>query len=273
MYGPCSISHLHSTELLVSLSPLPAIMCSWGGSNGPWLSFPPPLPFHFLITSPLPSLTGAQTRLSLCYSTFRSVPHFLAALRHDPAAAGNGHLQRSFLSLLLHAALAHHFSRPSLGAHTHLEQVVSSTLSVVRQLLSPLVTSSAPSTAPCSTLSGHLLYYPHPSHSGSRHSASSVSPRLTSLLLLMWDSQPISLGSIFLLLVCSGAISASRCHTVSYLSQQRRQEDGGWDRGTYCLSVCSSQTGSLNERSHPSSVATLCLFPLHHSPSPLCSSS
>lgn len=118
-----------------------------------------------------------------------------------------------------------------------------------------------------------LLYYPHSSHSGSHRSASSVSPRLTSLLLLVCDTQHISLEIIFLLLICGGTISTSRCHGVSYLSQQRRQEDGGRDQGTYCLSVCSSQTGSLNERSHPSSVSTLCLFPLHQSPSPLRSSS
>lgn len=118
-----------------------------------------------------------------------------------------------------------------------------------------------------------FLYYPYSSHSGSHHSTSGVSPRPTSLLLLVCDSQTIRLVIIFLLLVRSGTISASRCHGVSYLSQQRRQEDGGRDRGTYCLSVCSSQAGSLNERSHPSSVSTLCLFPPHHSPSPLCSSS
>lgn len=159
MCRPCSLSNLHSTELLVTLSPLPAIMCSWGVSNGPWLFFPPPLPFHFLITSPLPSLTGAQTRLSLRYSTFRSVPHFLAALRHDPAAAGNGHLQRSFLSLAL--SLAPCLSRtlclspfPSSGHTWSRSQIISSTLSVVRQLLSLLVTSSAPAAAPFSTLSG-----------------------------------------------------------------------------------------------------------------------
>lgn len=152
MYRPCSSSNLHSTELLASLSPPPAIMCSWGVSNGPWLFYPPPLPFHFLITSPLPSLTGAQTRLSLRYSTFRSVPHFLAALRRDPAAAGNGHLQRSFLSLALSRTLC--LSHLPSSAHTwSRSQIISSTLSVVRQLLSLLVTSSAPAFAPCSTLS------------------------------------------------------------------------------------------------------------------------
>lgn len=85
-----------------------------------------------------------------------------------------------------------------------------------------------------------LLHYPRSSHSGCHHSASSVSPRLTSLLLLVCDCLPISLGVIFVLLVCSSIISTSRCHSVSYLSQQRRQEDGGRDRGTYCPSACSS---------------------------------
>lgn len=138
-------------------SPLPAIMCSWGVFSGPWLSFPPPLPSHFLITSPLPSLTGAQTRLSLRYSTFRSVPHFLAVLRHDPAVTGNGHLQRSFLSLAQCLSHTLRLSPPHLPSSAHTwnrSQIISSTLSVVRQLLSPLVTSSAPATAHCSTLSG-----------------------------------------------------------------------------------------------------------------------
>lgn len=117
-----------------------------------------------------------------------------------------------------------------------------------------------------------LLRYPHSSHSGSHHSASGVRPT-THISTAAGVRQPISWGIIFLLLVRSGTIGTSRCHSVSYLSQQRRQEDGGRDRGAYCLSVCSSPTGSLNERSHPSSVSTLCLFPPHHSPSPLCSSS
>lgn len=147
--------HLHSTELLASHSPPPAIMWGWGGSNGPWLSFPPPLPFHFLITSPLPSLTGAQTRLSLCYSTFRSVPHFLVAPRHDPAAAGNGHLHHSFLSLAPCLSCTLCISSLPSSSHTqNRSQIISSTLSVVRQLLFLLVTCSALANVPCSTLSG-----------------------------------------------------------------------------------------------------------------------
>lgn len=124
-------------------------------SNGPWLSFRPPLPFHFLITSPLPSLTGAQTRLPLCYSTFRSVPHFLAALRSDPTAAGNGYLQHSFLSSALSPAPCH-----CPYERARLQQVVSSTLSALRQLLSLLLTSSGPSITGCSSLTGPLLCYP-----------------------------------------------------------------------------------------------------------------
>lgn len=118
-----------------------------------------------------------------------------------------------------------------------------------------------------------LVYYRHSSHSGSHRSASGVSPRLASLLLLACDSQPLRLGIVYVLQVCSRTISTSRCHRVSYLSQQRRQEDGGRDQRTYCLSVCSSQPGSLDEGSHPSSISTLCSLPLHHSPSPLRSSS
>lgn len=76
---------------------------------------------------------------------------------------------------------------------------------------------------------------------------------------------------ISVLLVCRGTICTSRCHRVSYLSQQSRQKNGGWDQGTYYLS--SSQTGSLNKWSYPSAVSTLCLFLLHHAPSLLCSSS
>lgn len=111
-----------------------------------------------------------------------------------------------------------------------------------------------------------LLYYPRSSHGGSRHSTGGVPAAVC-------DRRPVSLGIIFVLLVCGGIISTSRCHTVSYPSQQRRQEDGGADRGTRRLSVHSSQIGSLSERSRPSSISTLGSFPLHHSPSPICSSS
>lgn len=65
----------------------------------------------------------------------------------------NGHF-----SLLLHASLAHYMflaPTPLLSAHTwNRSQINSSTLSAVRQLLSLLVTSSAPATAHCSSLSG-----------------------------------------------------------------------------------------------------------------------
>lgn len=116
-------------------------------------------PLSFSHNKPPALFTGVQTRLSLRYSTFCSVPHFLMALRHDPTVTGNGHLRRSSLSLAL--SLAPCLSRtlclsllPS-SAHTwNRSQIISRTLSVVRQLLSLLVTSGAPATAHCLTLSG-----------------------------------------------------------------------------------------------------------------------
>lgn len=137
-------------------------MCSRGVSNGPWHSFPPPLPFHFLITSPLPSLTGAQTRLSLCYSTFHSNPHFLAQ------AWPHGSRKWAFatvISLSCPMPPSHNmYLTPPSSAHTwNGSQIISSTLNAVRQLLSLLVTSSPPDTAPCSTLSGpsSIISIPH----------------------------------------------------------------------------------------------------------------
>ena len=151
-----------------------------------------------------------------------STPSHTSWLKHDPAAAGNGHLQHSFLSLA--RCLFRTICSPRLPSSTHTwnrSQIISSTLSVVRQLLSLLVTSSPPAAVPCSTLRGpsSIISIPHAVGATS----SCVSPRVTSLLLLVCNSQPI----IPLPLVCSGIISTSRWHSVSYPSQQRRQEDGG----------------------------------------------
>lgn len=119
---PCSLSKLHSTDLLASpsLSP-PAIMCSRGVSNGPWLSFPQPLPFHFLITSPLPSsLEFRQDYPSVIPPSAPSHTSWWRSgmtLRWQEMGICDGHL--SLLpSLLLHASLAHYVSRSSLRAHT-----------------------------------------------------------------------------------------------------------------------------------------------------------
>lgn len=152
-------------------------MSRWVGSNGLWLSFPPPLSFHFLITSTLPSLSAAQTRLSLCYFTFCSVPHLLVVLRHDPAAAGNGHLQQSFLSCLFLALFAiltldyphslpssthsptHTHTRAHRQSHTHtLKAGHFNPLIVTRQLPPPCSPAvplpHPPSTILCWTISG-----------------------------------------------------------------------------------------------------------------------
>lgn len=238
-------------------------MCSRGVSNGPWHSFPPPLPFHFLITSPLPSLTGAQTRLSLRYSTFHSNPHFLAQ------AWPHGSRKWAFatvISLSCPMPPSHNmYLAPPSSAHTwNGSQIISSTLNAVRQLLSLLVTSSPPDTAPCSTLSGPSSIISIPHSVGvttllvvSAHDSRLYYCRCSTAHLSAWKSS----------FCCwSAAVLSAHQGAQSYLSQNRRQEDGGRDQAMYCLSVCSSQTGSLNEWSHPSSISTLCLFPLHHSP-------
>lgn len=138
----------------------------------------------------------------------------------------NGHF-----SLLLNASLTHYvcLAPPPPFKRTHLEQVTDHFKHLECGEAITLPSGHLQRPCHCSLLDFEwaFLYYTHSSHSGSHHSASSVIPRLTSLLLLVCDSQPISLGIIFLLLVRSGTISTSRCHGVSYLSQQRRQEDGG----------------------------------------------
>lgn len=151
-------------EMLAPFSALPAIMCSRGVSNGPWLSFPPPFPFHFLITSP-PALShwSSDKIIPLLFSP--STPSHTSWLKHDPKEAGNGHLQYSFLSLALCLSCTICLPPPLLpGAHTwNRSQIISSTLSVVRQLLSLLVTSSHPAASPCLTLRGpsSIISIPH----------------------------------------------------------------------------------------------------------------
>lgn len=52
----------------------------------------------------------------------------------------------------------------------------------------------------------------------------------------------------------AAALSAHQGATVLVICRRRRrQEDGGRVQGAYWLSVCSSQTGPMNERNHPSS--------------------
>lgn len=70
-----------------------------------------------------------------------------------------------------------------------------------------------------------LCYYPHSVHSGDR-CYSCVDQRLTSVLPIVWDTQPISLHKPALL--ACGSVSTWRCHSVSYVSLQKRQENGGY---------------------------------------------
>lgn len=107
LWAPCSLSA--------------PIMCSWGVSNGPWLSFPPPFPFHFLITSPLPYLSRAQTRLSLCYFHLPLHPT-LPGSSVTPQRQEMGICNTRF-SLLLRGFLCTICLSPFPSKRTHLEQV------------------------------------------------------------------------------------------------------------------------------------------------------
>lgn len=171
-------------------------MCIWSISISLWLSFPPPLPFHFLITGPLPSITGAQSRLSLRYSIFCSVPHFLAVLRHDP----HGSRKWAFATLISHSLtpslapcrlLTLYVSRPHPSLKcTHLEQVTDHLKHLECGEAITLPSSHLQRPCHCSVLvfEWTLVYNHYSSHSRSHHSAYSVSPRLTSQLRLAWNN-------------------------------------------------------------------------------------
>lgn len=208
-----SLSRLHSSEALASSSPPPAITCRWGVSNGPW----PPL----YSTSPLSFSHNKPPALS-CRSSDKIIPPLfhlplLPTLPCGAQAWPRGDRKWVFvtvISLPLPSLFAQRLPSPS-SAHTwNGSQIISSTVSVLRQLLSLLVTSITPASDHWSTLSGPSSIIPILPHSGSHHSASGVCPRLTSLL------QPISRRIIFLPLVCGGTIGTSRCHSVSHLSQE-----------------------------------------------------
>lgn len=130
--------------LLSSTSPLsfshnkPPALSHWSSDK-----IIPPL-FHPPLHSTLPGsgMTPQRQEMGICNSHFSLLP-----------------------CVLVRASLAQYVSRllPS-SAHTwNGSQIISSTLSVVRQLLSLLVTSSPPATAPCSTLSGpsSIISIPH----------------------------------------------------------------------------------------------------------------
>lgn len=200
-------------------------MCSQGVSNGLWCSLPPPFPFYFLITSPLPSLLGAQTRLSLRYFHLPLHPT-LPGSSMTPQQQEMGLFSVHFFFSPLCVFLVTHPLPPS--AHTlNRSQIISSTLSVARQLLYLLVTSSLPlchhfhlrlkSAPPLLSPILHML----------GDDSSCISTELTSLLLLLvCHSLPIRLTITLLPLVCSGTICTLRCYSVSYLLLQRGQEDG-----------------------------------------------
>lgn len=116
-----------------------------------------------------------------------STPSYTSWLKRDPAAAGNGHLQHSFLSLPPWLSCTICLSTLPSSTHTwNRSQIISSTLSVVRQLLSLLVTSSHPAAVPCLTLSGTSSIISIPHTQGVTNSC--MSPRLTSLQLLVCNS-------------------------------------------------------------------------------------
>lgn len=125
-------------------------MCSRGVSNGPWRSLPPPFPFHFLITSPLPSLTGAQTRLSLRYFHLPLHPT-LPGSSMTPQQQEMGICSTRF-------SLPH-----SSSEHTHLEQVTDhfEHLECGEAITLPSGHLQLPTaaTASCTTTKGLLLYY------------------------------------------------------------------------------------------------------------------
>lgn len=244
-------------------------MCSRGVSNGPWCSLPPPFLFHFLITSPLPCLAGAQKRLSLRYF---HLPHHptLPGYSMTPQQQEMGICSTRFsfphsvcFSLLTPFLRAH-----TLGTGHRSFQAPW----VWRGNYSPFWSPPAPHRCHCFLLNfekGSSSIISHSSHGGRWQQW--YQP--TSLLLLVYNNQPIWLKIILLPLVCIDTIRTLRCHGFRYLLQQSGQEDRGGKRETYCRSLCSSQTGSLNEQSHPSSVSTLWLLPLHHNPTLSCSSS
>ncbi|KAM3625740.1 uncharacterized protein V6R79_016917 [Siganus canaliculatus] len=129
------------------------------------------------------------------------------------------------------------------------------------QLLSLLVTSSTLTAAGCSTLSSPFLYYPHSSHRGTHRSEQSVSPHDSTTAGVLRQSACETQESSPLCWRCYRHIKLLWCYQLL----QRRQEDGGCDHGTYCRSVCSSQTGLLNEK--PSVIHLNTLFVSHSSQS------
>lgn len=162
----CLLFHLCSMEMLAPFSALPAIMCSRGVSNGPWLSFPPPFPFHFLITSP-PALShwSSDKIIPLLFSP--STPSHTSWLKHDPKEAGNGHLQYSFLSLALCLSCTICLSPPPTR-RTHLEQVTDhfKHLECSEAITLPSGYLQPPCRLSLLDFERTLLYYLHSSHKG-----------------------------------------------------------------------------------------------------------
>lgn len=154
-----SLSRLHSSEALASSSPLPAITCRWGVSNGPW----PPL----YSTSPLSFSHNKPPALS-CRSSDKIIPSVI-----PPSAPSHTSLRCSGMTPWRQemGICDGHFSPLALplrsapsSAHTwNGSQITSSTVSVLRQLLSLLVTSITPCLRSLVDFEWAFLYYPHSS--------------------------------------------------------------------------------------------------------------
>lgn len=194
-----------------------------------------PFPPH--VTAPPHSLSGAQKRLSLRYSILCPVPHFLMVLRHDPTATGNGHLQQSVLSLFpsYPRIICPPAATPPTHTHTpfkrtHLEQVTDhfkrfecgEVITLPRwSPPAPLLLLTARLRADLSSIITIL------------HTAGVIGLLVMSVRdshLYSWSHATVILSakeSSLCLLVHACAISTSRCHCVSCLSQQRKREDGG----------------------------------------------
>lgn len=137
-------------------------------------------------------------------------------------------------------------------------QIISSTFSAVRQLLSPLVTSSAPFHRSPFVFEWTFLCYRRSPHSRSHRCTASVIRRLTSLLPPLCNTQS---GESSFCCRSAVALSAHQGAIVLVVRGRREggQEDGGWVWGPCFLSVCSSRTGFI-EWEEPSVIRLHALF-------------
>lgn len=251
---------------------------------GPRCSTSAPPLLHPSPTSHLPPPRPAASSFVGLRHDYLCVSPASASLTHtlDPSLTGNGHFA---LPISLHHLPPSPSSSPSTSPFTHPEQVtdhfqhLESDEAITLSLLWSPPVALVP-LAPCSSLEWTFLCYRHssrrrPRGGGSHHSDGAVIPRLASTtpdsrttldLSVNQKKNRLYFPSSRVRSAAIGAIWAALCYHPYTPhpcggGKKMEAESGGAAEAALARACVHLRAALLTERSHPSSVSMLCLFP------------